>query len=432
MSETLIRQLDLSDVIFSGYGYTVGADIFALIPYITKNAKEYTWLAFIIGGLISILNSLSYAKLNIEYPSNDAEYSWIKNSLSVDEPKTEKDEKHNRNVKTFAKVVIWAVIILGITMNSVMIVSISNFLTKMGVKSSKHVMNLIIALVPTLLNFLNVKHMSVANIMVTIITTVTLSMLPVLSLFKHEHFVDLIPGSLGDSSLQNILKAIAITILPYNGYQSVVQMSEEVKDVNNIPKGMLISGSMTIILYTLLSVGLIAILGVSNVSKSKTPIADAFSIFFGKYSGNIVNMVGILTGFTTLLLSIYSRSRLLSKLGELNIGPKVFDNYGIGNALKGIPVYSIVIIGILSYIFTILKEDSLEILTDITNVLTIFVFICVNACVIYSYYFKDKKKEKDEDQTLLGRLKDSAPIYAVIAIIILCILFVKAIKDFND
>ena len=50
MSETLIRQLDLSDIIFSGYGYTVGADIFALIPYITKNAKEYTWLAFIIGG----------------------------------------------------------------------------------------------------------------------------------------------------------------------------------------------------------------------------------------------------------------------------------------------------------------------------------------------------------------------------------------------
>ena len=48
----LLRQLNLSDVIFSGYGYTVGADIFALIPYIVKTGKNYTWVAFVIGGLI--------------------------------------------------------------------------------------------------------------------------------------------------------------------------------------------------------------------------------------------------------------------------------------------------------------------------------------------------------------------------------------------
>ena len=39
-----------------------------------------------------------------------------------------------------------------------------------------------------------------------------------------------------DKEIMNIVKAIGITILPYNGYQSVVQMSEETKDVSDIPK----------------------------------------------------------------------------------------------------------------------------------------------------------------------------------------------------
>ena len=144
--------------------------------------------------------------------------------------------------------------------------------------------------------------------------------------------------------------------------------------------------------------------------------------------------MGILTGFTTLLLSIYSRSRLLSKLSELKIAPSLFSNYGINNSniLKGIPIYSVVVISILSYIFTILKEDSLEILTDITNILTFFVFICVNMCVLYGYYkLEDKNKEKSNiPPSFMNKLKNTVPIYALLGLIVLLILFYSSLKDF--
>ena len=52
----------------------------------------------------------------------------------------------------------------------------------------------------------------------------------------------------------NLIKAIGITILPYNGYQSVVQMSEEVEDTDDVPKGMMISGLLTIFVYCALAV----------------------------------------------------------------------------------------------------------------------------------------------------------------------------------
>ena len=48
------------------------------------------WMAFALGGLISILTGLSYAKLNLEVPSNDAEYSWIIDSFTTKKDKKEK------------------------------------------------------------------------------------------------------------------------------------------------------------------------------------------------------------------------------------------------------------------------------------------------------------------------------------------------------
>ena len=113
--------------------------------------------------------------------------------------------------------------------------------------------------------------------------------------------------------------------------------------------------------------------------------------------------MAVLTGFTTLLLSLYSRSRLLSKLSELKIAPDLFSNYGLKmndnkTMFKGIPFYSIVVISILSYICTLFREDSLEILTDITNILTFFVFICVNLGVIYNYFKKKDNKENNENK----------------------------------
>ena len=75
-------------------------------------------------------------------------------------------------------------------------------------------------------------------------------------------------------NMVNLIKAIGITILPYNGYQSVVQMSEEVEDTDDVPKGMMISGFLTIFVYCLLAVAVISILGLSKTGKTTNPYAN--------------------------------------------------------------------------------------------------------------------------------------------------------------
>ena len=67
------------------------------MPYIIKQGKKHSWLSFVIGGLICLITGLSYSKLNLIYPSNDAEYSWIMNILNFDENRN--PEKGHTGVK---------------------------------------------------------------------------------------------------------------------------------------------------------------------------------------------------------------------------------------------------------------------------------------------------------------------------------------------
>ena len=155
----------------------------------------------------------------------------------------------------------------------------------------------------------------------------------------------------------------------------------------------------------------------------------------GSQGANVANIVGILTGFTTLLLSFYSRSRLLSKISEYGIAPNMFSKLGLetGNTrlLGGIPVLSLIVIGIFTYLSTIIRNDALEVLTDITNVLTCFIFACVNLGVIVNYYKQDNTVNKpDSEKTLMDKLREMPPYYAFLGLIIFTILLISGIKKF--
>ena len=76
--EKLSRRLNFNDMFFTGVSYMIGAGIFTLMPFIIRYGGKNAWLSFIVGGIISIMTGLSFARLNFEFPVNDAEYSWIR------------------------------------------------------------------------------------------------------------------------------------------------------------------------------------------------------------------------------------------------------------------------------------------------------------------------------------------------------------------
>ena len=424
-SEKYTRNLELVDLFFAGFGFIIGAGIFTLIPLIIKYGKGNSWLSFVIGGFVCLLTGLSYARLNQEYPVNDAEYSWIYEILNFNKDKDEDDDKNKEPhflVKQFANVIIWIVMIIGLFNSATVAVGLSNFVRQYINIPQNIMVGLSIAL-PGLINTLGNKYSTVFNKSIIGVVVSCFLVLIGLSGVKGKYLGQnqLVPNT---KDLSGLFRSSFITIFAFNGFQSIVQLSEEAKNISDIPKGIYSSLTASTIIYSLVAVSVIGILGISKGSTSVNPIATALDELVPgtQIDYDIINAISSIALFNTLMLIILSRSRLLQKLSVRGLAPKVFKKLTNLGEIFGIehfktdknsekvttPILAIVAVSVVSYLLTFVGQGAIESLASITNGFIFFVFIIVNSLVIINHY-KKKNEKKNENEN-----EKKFPWYAIL------------------
>lgn len=440
------RTLSYLDIFSAGYGFIVGAGIFTLLPFILKYSRGFSWLTFIIGGIICILTGLSYAKLNSLFPTNDGEYAWILNILNFDEKRN--PEKINPIYKKFANVIIWIIFIIGILTAATIVVCQANFVQDY-IDFDKKAMILVLITIPTLINVFGTKYTTVFNkATMGIITTLFLIVFGVAS--KKGSIsgkLSLIPKK---ENLNGIFVSSFITMFLYNGFQSIVQLSEEAKKESDIPKGIMGTLSFAIVLYTLFTISVISLIGIDNGIKSKMPMIDALGKAFTPNITNIIYIINIIALTNTLIIITLSRSRLLQKLSVRGLAPSLFkkldsyktflrkehfDNFTHNSNTSEkkkitTPINSIIAVSIITYLFTFIKKGSIEYLAQLTNVFLFIIFIIVNALVLIYHYKTKSKEELYRESKINNKFLSGYPWYSVLGLIITLVytLNVKKLK----
>ena len=406
---TYTRNLGFFDLFFAGYGFIIGAGIFTLVAYVLTYGKGSTWMAFVIGGIICGLTGMGYAKLNAYFPTNDAEYIWIMKILN---PSTHQNKSTHQNqiVKYFANIVIWIVMLIGLFTAATIVVGQSNFI-RSYYKINKILLIGLLILFPTIVNMLGNTYTTGLNKTIMIIVTLGFFLLYGIAGKKSKYIkqVDLIPKS---TKFKDLIHSSYITIFAYNGFQSIVQLSEEAKNVNDVPKSIIASLSFSTIIYSLIAISIIALIGVKKGADSVSPISDAFSVSLGKRGKDFVNIIAIIALTNTFLIATLSRSRLLHKLSVRGIAPKflgkltslkkVFglENFTNNNKEKQVnkqttlPLASIISVSIVTFFLTFIKKGAIEALAKITNGFIYFIFTVVNLLVLI-YHFKRKTPEEE-------------------------------------
>ncbi len=446
----LARRLDFNDMFFTGISYMIGAGIFTLIPFIIKYGKKNSWLAFVIGGIISIMTGLSFARLNFEYPVNDAEYSWILEIF-----KNKETNKPNKLVKIFAAVVIWVVGIMGVFAKSTVALGLAEFIGTYNLGIPKQVITLFALGVPTLINMFGVS--SAANVAKVIITLVICSFLVIIgSVAKNNKFVGDNSALLDINNLPNLIRASFITIFAFTGFQSVVQLSEETVSKNIIPKSITASVIFTTIFYALVAFSIISIIGLKKASTTVYPISEAYNAIFGNNGRNIVTLLSIICMFSTLVIGILGVSRLFHKLSEKKIAPnylsklisldsifgkKPKENYennssnnNVSNNKKTyfdkMPIPALLTVFVLSYLLTYVKGGVLELMANSTNSMLFFIFSTVNLLVIVNH-FKNRERLVTSDDKKLNKFLKMFPWYAFIGFILSFIFLIISPKFYK-
>lgn len=400
----LKKDLNLVDIMGAGYGYIVGAGIFSLLPMIVKYSKGYSWLAFIIGLTICICTSFSYSVLNNAFPGNEGEYRYIKEVFKNWNPK---------NVDIFASSILYSRLIEGAALSSFIVLSMTNFANLFKNKIPDVFKNLVFIGIPTILNLTGGKNTTIFNNIINILVNLGLFAFIGGSFYKGKNYnqLQLVPKT--KTEFVDLIRAVFITALPFNGFQSLVNLNEEAKDIKDIPRGMIGSLGFSGIVYVLITLATIVLLGITKSSNSVSPVAEGYQKLFGNMGKNALNIISILSGLTSLIVILYSRSRLLMKMASLKKVPSIF-----GKLHNSIPLYSILALFGVSFGLTMFKGNVLEQLVNVSNTVIFFIFASVNFTMIYYYYSKDEENKK----------KHIYPIYAIIGLITTLILFFKSFE----
>jgi fructoselysine transporter len=288
MSGKLEKKLGLGTAIALSVGTTVGAGIFTSISEVAgaSGSAVITILAFFIGGLIMIPQNVVMAEMATAYPNESGgHYVYIKNA----------------GWKKLAFLCGWAVF-WGNDTSAIAIVALSAvqyfaFLLPMPDLAIKFIA------VALIMVFMAIHICSVegAGKFQTIATAVKL--LPFLVIIGIGLFYirgDFLTAPAIEGApigLAALLAGISATSWSYDGMGAACYMTAEIKDPKKtMPRALIFSVILIIVLYTLLSTIITGLLPLGDLSSSSAPLAEAASRLplLGNISGVFVAVSGII------------------------------------------------------------------------------------------------------------------------------------------
>ena len=402
MDTKLARKLGFFDIYLFSLGYIIGAGLFILINKTVKYSKEYTWLAFLFAGLISILNVITYIEFSSVFQKNSGEYDYISSTLG-------------NNMGLFVAILVIFIYILTNTTTALSFGEYINSITGYN----KTAISALCIIIFSIINIIGIKMSSNVNIFITFLEISAILGIIVfgfLYILKNKTYINSSNlhgvNKTTNFNLSNISYATFIAMFAYGGFETTVKLIEEAKNPEkDIPMALGASILSAIILYTLVTFVITRIYNFKNINSSYTPLADIAKMLFGSSMYYIYIAIGSISILSSILISILGGSRLLHGIS---------DKYDFLKFLNPVdkntntPIISIVFISLLSIL--LLAINNVENAVAYTSYLFFIVLTLLNISLILLHY--DEKYTDKLNMSMVGGLNSKFPITPVLALFV--------------
>ena len=399
MSKTkLIKTLGLGDILLFGIGGMVGAGIYAIIGEAAALGGNMVWLSFVIAATVALLTGLSYAEFVSRFPDSGGSFEYIKKSLGL----------------KVALVMSLFMIFTGVVAAAAISISFASYLTRLLAFPSWSIVIAIVGLM-ALFNIFGAKYSSYYNSIATIITLLGLAVIIAVSI-----------PDIGNRSLlqfnelgwNGALAGSALIFFSYVGFEDLVKMAEETKNPRKVlPKGLLLSGLVAMIVYVLIAISAVSVLGWNQLADAEGPLAAVAQKKLGTLGSTGLVIVALFATSKTILSNILGTSRLLFDVArDTNIAwlQKFTTISGIGNA----PNYAIIAIAFVAIAFGLL--GNLKLVASISNIFIFIVFGMVNfSLLVYRANHRGEEKAPFHIPININNI----PIPTLFALVTILILF---------
>ena len=287
---SLQRRIGLPGLVLYGVGTIVGAGFYALLGKIIGRAGIFAPLSLLLAGGLALISAYSFAELSRRYPVSAGEVAYVQAAFGL---------------PRLSQLVGVMVIATGLISAATLCAATGGFLFDLTGFPAHWL------IVFTVLALLAIAAWGVAQsvavvALITLLEVGTLVLIIVLSsqqvlespsqlLAMFEQRADINPAAL--------LAASFLAFYAFIGFEDMVNMAEEVRDVQHIlPLAIVICLFVSLLLYLGVSVVALSLENRSALASANTPMALLFPQM--KYSGIYIGVISVLAGLNLSLIHI--------------------------------------------------------------------------------------------------------------------------------
>jgi APA family basic amino acid/polyamine antiporter len=390
MSE-LKRHMGLFGTTMYGVGLILGAGIYVLIGQAAGIAGNVVWVSFVFGAVAAVFSGLSYAELSSMFPKSAAEFLFVKNAF-----------KSN----SLAFLVGWMTLFTSIISASTVALGFGGYLTGIfGVPIIASAVSLIALL--SFVNFIGIKESSWTNIIFTLIEASGLVLIIYLGFTyggtEHVNYFE------SPAGLSGISIAFVLIFFAFIGFEDIVNIAEETKNPKKVlPRAIILSVSITAIIYILVALAAIQVLDWQELGTSLSPLADVAKKILGSSGQFILSIIALFATANTVLIILLAGSRIIYGMASQHSLPLLWSKIHHKTKTPWIAVLGIMIASI---IFSFLGS-----IVTVANISVFFIaitFAMVNLSVILLRYRESTIERPFKIPINIGRLP-VLPFFGVI------------------
>jgi len=360
----LKRVMTLPMITFYGLGNILGAGIYVLVGRVAGHAGEFIIISFLLAALAAGFTAFSYAELVSRYPVSAGTPMYV----------------HQGFGKRYLSIIVGLLIVLtGLVSAATMSRGLVGYLS-VFVQLPESLVILFVLLTLGTIAIWGIAESAKTAILMTCIEVGGLLFILFIgrSYFGElpTHFVDFVtPTELPE--WQGIMTGAFLAFYAYVGFEDMVNVAEEVKDVErNLPRAILISIGVATVLYVSISMLALLVMPPAELAGSKAPLADMYTRMTGEapYLISAISLFAVVNG---ALIQIIMASRVFYGMSTQKWMPRWL---GVINSRTRTPINATLLV--MALIMLVALVLPLETLAKTTSFFLLTIFTLVNASLV--------------------------------------------------
>lgn len=340
----LKRSIGLWSAVAINVGAIIGGGIFVVTGIVAGYAGSALVVSMVIAGIIAFITAWSFAKLTAWQPIEGGVYEYGRQLVSP-----------------YAGFLAgWMWLVANIFTGAAVSLGFAYYLTVAfpGLPTNWVAASLCLAF--TALNLVGARESTRVN---NVLVTIKLAVLAFFVAFGALHidsgnFSPFVPLSSG------VLYGTFFIFFAYGGFARVSVVAEEVKDARrNVPRALLLSLGISMIVYVLVGLVAVGLLGPVGLAGSASPLSSAIGVTGSSLAVQVVAVGGLVATASVLLTAILGVSRMAYSMARRNDLPSALARL---HSRFLTPYYAILVSGVLMAV--------LVLFVDLTRVVAISTF----------------------------------------------------------